>query len=101
MKMEPSLYTEDFCLDVMLHSSACEGNDGLTAMNAVLQTYMKSDGMAIQFNVFNVETLKDAKEHPERYKNLQVRVCGWNVLWNNLSHPEQEAFILRCENIAD
>jgi formate C-acetyltransferase len=84
----------------MLHSSACEGSDGLAAMNAVLRTYMKGDGMAIQFNVFNTETLYDAKEHPEKYKNLQVRICGWNVLWNNLSRAEQEAFILRCENIA-
>ena len=39
------------------------------------------------------------KKAPEKYKNLQIRVCGWNVLWNNLSRSEQDAYILRAENI--
>ena len=43
--------------------------------------------------------LRDAQLHPENYKNLQVRVCGWNVLWNDLSKAEQDAFIIRAENI--
>ena len=100
VKVDPSLFTTDFCLDVMLHTSATEGNDGLTAMNAVLRTYMENNGLAIHFNVFNAETLHDAQVHPEKYENLQVRVCGWNVLWKNLSRAEQDAYILRCENIA-
>jgi formate C-acetyltransferase len=68
-------------------------------MRAVLDTYMSNNGLAIQFNVFNTDTLYDAQKHPEKYENLQVRVCGWNVLWNNLSRDEQNAYILRCENI--
>jgi formate C-acetyltransferase len=99
IKIDPSLYTEDFCLDVMLHSSASNGEEGLAAMRAVLDTYMSNNGLAIQFNVFNTDTLYDAQKHPEKYENLQVRVCGWNVLWNNLSRDEQNAYILRCENI--
>ena len=43
--------------------------------------------------------LKDAQKHPEKYQNLQVRVFGWNVLWNNLSEKEQNAYITRAENI--
>ena len=66
-------------------------------MKALLDTYMEHDGMAIQMNVFNAETLKDAQKHPEKYKNLQVRVCGWNVLWNHLSKAEQDAYIIRAE----
>ncbi len=98
-KLDPSLYTEDFCLDVMLHPSATSGSEGLSAMKAVLDTYMAGHGLAIQFNVFDTQTLRDAQAHPEKYSNLQVRVCGWNVLWHNLSRAEQEAYILRCENI--
>ena len=41
----------------------------------------------------------DIQKNPDKYKNLQVRVCGWNVLWNNLSRAEQDAYILRAENI--
>ena len=55
--------------------------------------------MAVQFNIFRTEALRDAQKNPEKYKNLQVRVCGWNVLWNNLSREEQETYIRRAENI--
>ena len=55
--------------------------------------------MSMQINVFNSEILHDAQKNPDKYKNLQVRVCGWNVLWNNLSKAEQDAYILRAENI--
>ena len=83
----------------MLHPSAVEGDDGLIAMKAILDTYMKKYGMSMQFNVFILFLLRDAQKNPEKYKNLQVRVCGWNVLWNNLSKAEQDSYILRAENI--
>lgn len=83
----------------MLHPSAISGDDGPEIMKSLLFTYMKNGGQSIQFNVFNTEMLKDAQKHPDKYKNLQVRVCGWNVLWNNLSTAEQNAYIKRSENI--
>ncbi len=99
LKTKPYLYPESHCLDVMLHPSAVSGDEGLAVMKSLFMTYLKGGGMAIQINVFNTETLKDAQLHPEKYQNLQVRVCGWNVLWNNLSKKEQDAYILRAENI--
>ena len=53
--------------------------------------------MSIQFNVLDTSTLRDAQKNPEKYRNLQVRVCGWNVLWNNLPKDEQDAYIRRAE----
>ena len=96
----PSTYPESFCLDILLHPSATEGEDGLAAMKALLDTYMRRGGMSVQFNVLHADTLRDAQAHPEKYRNLQVRVCGWNVLWNNLSRAEQDAYILRAENVS-
>ena len=99
LKLTPTSYPESFCLDLMLHPSTTHGDEGLNVMRSLLELYRQHDGMSLQFNVFHVDTLKDAQQHPERYKNLQVRVCGWNVLWNNLSQVEQDAYILRAENI--
>lgn len=98
-KLNPTLYPESFCVDLMLHPSATEGAEGLAAMKALLDVYLERNGMSIQINVFHTAVLKDAQKHPERYKNLQVRVCGWNVLWNNLSKAEQDAYIYRAENL--
>lgn len=95
--LEPWSYPESFCLDILLHPSAVAGDAGLAAMDALVMTYLDGGGMTVQFNVFSSATLRDAQEHPDRYKNLQVRVCGWNVLWNNLSREEQDAYILRAE----
>lgn len=99
INLKPVNFHESFGLDVMLHPSAVEGKEGLSVFKALLKTYMDNGGMTMQFNIFNSETLRDAQRHPEKYKNLQVRVCGWNVLWNNLSRNEQEAYIKRAENI--
>ena len=94
-------FTESACVDVMLHPSAVQGEDGLKAMESILMTYLDEEGMSIQFNVFDEQKLLDAQEHPEKYRTLQVRVCGWNVLWNNLSRKEQDAYIKRARNIQD
>ena len=88
-----------FCLDVMLHPTAIQGEEGLSVFKALIDTYMNNGGQAIHFNIFNAETLRDAQENPDKYQNLQVRVCGWNVLWNNMDKKEQDAYILRAENI--
>lgn len=99
LKARPYTYCESFCLDVMLHPTAVSGDEGLEIMKSLLFMYMKNGGQTVQFNVFNTETLRDAQKRPEKYQNLQVRVCGWNVLWNNLSEKEQNAYITRAENI--
>ena len=45
--------------------------------------------------MLDTEILKDAKENPEKYPNLQVRLCGWNVLFSSLSEKEKDEFIAR------
>lgn len=99
VKLVPSDYHESFCLDVMLHPSSVEGTAGYMVFKGLLMTYLKKGGQSIQFNIFDTNTLRDAQENPDKYKNLQVRVCGWNTLWNHMSKQEQDAYILRAENI--
>lgn len=98
-KLVPSEYHESFCLDVMLHPSTVDGENGFAVFKGILMAYLQKDGQSIQFNIFDADTLRDAQINPEKYQNLQVRVCGWNTLWNNMSKEEQEAYILRAENI--
>ncbi len=45
------------------------------------------------------ETLRDAQRHPEKYENLQVRVAGWNVRWNDIPLREQDDYIARIETV--
>ncbi len=89
----------DFPLDVMLHPTSVQGNDGLAAMRGILSTYNNLNGMAIHFNIFSADQLLDAQKHPEKYENLQVRVCGWNVRFNDMDRKEQDAFIERARHL--
>ena len=87
-------------LDVVLHPSAVRGENGLNAFYGILRTYMLKGGFAMHGNVFNAEDLRKAQKNPEKYATLQVRVCGWNAYFVDLTPEEQEAFIKQAENFS-
>lgn len=96
-KIDATAFTGDASLDLGLLPSAVQGQEGLEAMYALLMTFIKRGGHAMHINVFDTDTLRDAQAHPEKYSDLQIRVCGWNVLWNNICKEEQDGFIRQAE----
>ena len=96
-KIDATSFTCDAALDLGLLPSTVKGEDGLDAMYGLLITFVKRGGHALHINVFNADTLRDAQRHPEKYQDLQIRVCGWNVLWNNICKEEQDGFIRQAE----
>ena len=98
-KIDASTFTCDAAIDVGLLPSAVKGDDGLEAMYGLLMTFVKRGGHALHMNVFDADLLRDAQANPEKYRDLQIRVCGWNVLWNNISKVEQDAFIKQAESL--
>ena len=96
-KIDATAFTCDAALDLGLLPSAVKGDDGLEAMYGLLMTFLKRGGHAMHINVFDADTLRDAQARPEKYQDLQIRVCGWNVLWNNINKEEQDGFIRQAE----
>ena len=84
-------------IDFVLHPSAVQGDEGLDVMVSLIRTTFKKGGAAIQGNVYSAEILKDAQKHPEKYKGLQVRLCGWSQYFNKLSKDEQDMLIRQAE----
>ena len=82
-------------VDIDLHSSAVRGENGITALVSSLKTYFELGGFAVHYNVLDTDILMDAKKNPEKYPSLQVRLCGWNVLFSTLSEKEKDEFIAR------
>lgn len=99
-KIDSSMFPTNFSVDFMMHPSAAAGREGLAAMLGMLRAYMAAGGAAIHGNVLDGEVLRAAQKDPEAYRNLQIRLCGWNVLFRNLSRPEQDAFIEASERPA-
>lgn len=98
-KIDATAFTSDACLDLGLLPSSVRGDDGLEAMYGLLCTFCRRGGHALHFNVFDAETLRDAQKNPGKYSDLQIRVSGWNVLWNNLCREEQESYIRQAESL--
>ena len=92
-----SLSPNGLVLDLTVHPSAASGNEGLAVMSGLLKTYFKKGGFALHFNVLSAEILKEAKKNPEKYKNLQVRLCGWNVYFADLDGEMQDNLIAGME----
>nr|MBQ4319594.1 hypothetical protein [Clostridia bacterium] len=90
-------YPNGSVLDLMLHPSAVSGENGADVLISLIKTYMKSGGFGIQFNVFDAETLRAAQNNPDKYRNLQIRICGWNVYFVRLTREQQETFIKQAE----
>jgi len=84
-------------LDLDMHASMVQGENGLNAMYATLKTYLDRGGFSVHYNVLNSDILRAAQKKPEDYPNLQVRVCGWNYLFNNLPKEQQDDYITRFE----
>ena len=64
---------------------------------SLVGTYFERGGMEIQFNVINRETLLKAKDRPEEYQNLVVRVSGFSAYFVDLPAVVQDEIIARTE----
>jgi pyruvate-formate lyase len=64
-----------------------------TAM--LVRTFAQLGCQQLQLNSLNLETLQDAKAHPEKYKNLIVRVWGWSGYFCELAPEYQDQIIAR------
>ena len=100
LKVDMRQFPNGTCLDIMLHPTSVRGDEGIRILVSLIRAFIAHGGSGIQFNIFDASILRDAQVHPEKYENLQVRVCGWNVRFNTLSTDEQNTFIRQAEAIA-
>ena len=77
--------------------SVVAGEAGLDNMAALIRSYFAMDGHHIQFNVIDRQTLIDAQNHPDEYRDLIVRVAGYSDYFRNLSKALQDEIIMRTE----
>ena len=61
----------------------------------LIMLFQKLGCQQLQLNTLNVEDLKDAKKHPDRHRNLVVRVWGWSGYFCELSEEYQDHIIRR------
>jgi trans-4-hydroxy-L-proline dehydratase len=73
--------------------------EGLRAVGHLVRTYFKMDGHHVQFNVVTADTLRDAQRHPDKYRDLIVRVAGYSDYFLDCSVDLQNEIISRTEHM--
>lgn len=84
-------------LNMKFHPSALEGGAGTRNLLSLVKGYMDKGGSHVQFNCVSSETLKDAQMHPDKYRDLVVRVAGFSAYFTNLDKGVQDEIVKRTE----
>ena len=84
-------------LTIEFHDSVFRNAEAITKAATLVQAYVRWGGHQLQLNTVNSEVLKDAQAHPEKYKNLIVRVWGWSGYFVELDKCYQDHIIKRVE----
>jgi formate C-acetyltransferase len=82
-------------LNMKFMPKVLQGEEGLDKLAKLVRTYFRYDAHHIQFNVVDIETLRDAQEHPENYRDLIVRVAGYSDYFCDIGLDLQEEIISR------
>jgi trans-4-hydroxy-L-proline dehydratase len=73
-------------------------DEDIRKISQLVRSYFRMDGHHIQFNVVDAETLREAQKHPEKFRDLIVRVAGYSDYFNDLGEDLQEEIIKRTEH---
>jgi len=85
-------------LNLKFHPTALKGEKGSRNLLALIKTYFDMPGFHVQFNVVDSEMLRDAQAHPDRYRDLVVRVAGFSAYWVEMSRALQDQVLWRTEH---
>lgn len=91
------LRTGGTLLNQKFNPSVLKGDEGIENLASLIRSYFNMDGHHIQFNVIDRQTLIDAQNKPEEYKDLIVRVAGYSDHFHNLSKALQDEIIERTQ----
>ncbi len=72
--------------------------ESLEKIAALTETFIGNGGTHIQYNFLDCQVLLDAKEHPENYRDLVVRVAGYSAYFIHLAPEVQDEIIRRTEH---
>jgi len=69
--------------------------EGIKKIASMVKAYFNLGGLQAQFNVVSDEELRKAQADPDAYKDLVVRVSGYNAYFVDLGKPVQDDIIAR------
>ena len=87
-------------LNQKISPSSMKSPESKAKLKAMIRTFFNDlNGFHIQYNIVDRATLEDAVIHPEKHKNLVVRVAGYSAFFTVLNPDTQQDIINRTEHV--
>ncbi len=83
------------CLNQKFSGTVMRSPESREKLADLTETFFRNGGQHIQFNMVDTDELLDAKEHPEKHRDLVVRVGGFSAYFVMLSPEIQDDIIYR------
>lgn len=97
-ELDPTSLNNNVAFNVKVVPAAADTHAKVVdTMRAYVRSYFDLGGMQMQLNVVSSETLRDAMAHPEDYRDLLVRISGYNAYFVTLNRDMQIELIERSE----
>ncbi|MGD0274772.1 MAG: pyruvate formate lyase family protein [Syntrophales bacterium] len=97
-RLDPHNITNNMAFNVKVVPSPQDSPEkAVQDIFSYVKTYFTLGGMQMQMNVVTSATLRDAMAHPESYRNLIVRISGYNAYFVTLHRDLQLELINRAE----
>ena len=85
-------------LNLRLSPSVIKGEGGIARIGHLVRSYFDLGGSQLAVNVVSTDTLREAQKHPERYRDLLVKVAGYAAFFVELGEQAQNEVIARSEH---
>ena len=97
-KLDTKNITGGVLLNQKVTPSMLSTEENKQKLEMMMKTFFnRLHGYHVQYNVVDKATLLDAQVHPEKHKDLIVRVAGYSAFFNVLSRTTQDDIIERTE----
>ena len=97
VKLPTLLITGGQLLNQKYSPDLVKSEDQFEKFVGIIKTFINLKGWHIQFNIISRDTLQAAKEDPEKYRDIVVRVAGYCAQFVTLDPVTQEDIIARTE----
>jgi len=82
-------------ITIEISDSVFRDQESVEKVAMLVRAFAQQGCQQLQVNSMNLDTLQDARIHPENHKNLIVRVWGWSGYFCELSPEYQDQIIAR------
>lgn len=94
---DQSAFIGGVAFNMKFNKSLLDSSESVGKLRDIIVTFLKKGGFETQINVIDRKVLKKARENPEDYRDLVVRIGGYTDYFTRLSPEMQDEVMMRTE----